>query len=168
MLTHANISELNVCYDILDSGREFQKKQGFVQWDDEYPTLDLVKEDIEKQIGYVLKIDGKIAAYMAITFDIEPAYNEIEGAWRKNEKYCVVHRMAIHSDFRNQGLTTKIFNLVEELCKQKDVYYIRIDTDFPNKRMQHIFIKNGFKECGVINFKGPKKAYDKILEKKQQ
>ena len=50
----------------------------------------------------------------------------------------------------------------------EDVYYIRIDTDFPNKRMQHIFIKNGFKECGVINFKGPKKAYDKILEKKQQ
>ena len=138
MLTHANISELNDCYDILDSGREFQKKQGFVQWDDEYPSLDLVKEDIEKQIGYVLKIDGKIAAYMAITFDIEPAYNEIEGAFRKNEKYCVVHRMAIHNDFRNQGLTTKIFNLVEELCKQKDVYYIRIDTDFPNKRMQHV------------------------------
>lgn len=98
MLTHANTSELNDCYDILDSGREFQKKQGFVQWDNEYPTL----------------------------------------------------------------------NLVEELCKQKDVYYIRIDTDFPNKRMQHVFIKNGFKECGVINFKGPKKVYDKILEKKQQ
>lgn len=168
MLTTANINELNECYAILNSGRNFQREQGFIQWDDEYPTLDLVKKDIEKHIGYVFKINDKIAAYMAITFDIEPAYNEIDGVWRRNEKYCVVHRMAIHSDFRNQGLTTKIFKSVEELSKEKDVYYIRIDTDFPNKRMQHVFIKNGFEECGVINFKGPKKAYDKILEKKQQ
>lgn len=168
MLEHAKMKEINECYAILDSGREFQKAQGFVQWDEEYPTFNLVKEDIENKIGYVYKIDGFIAAYMAITFDIEPAYNEIDGAWRKDEKYCVIHRMAIHEKYRNKGLTTKIFKEVEKLCIEKNIYYMRIDTDFPNKRMQHVFIKNGYVECGTINFKGPKMAFDKILEKKQQ
>ena len=37
-------------------------------------------EDIEKQIGYVLKVDDEIAAYMAITFTEDPFYKDIKGA----------------------------------------------------------------------------------------
>ncbi|MCI8514395.1 MAG: hypothetical protein HFI93_07150 [Lachnospiraceae bacterium] len=56
------------------------------------------------------------------------------------------------------------FRLIEELCLSKGIEGIRIDTDFPNKRMQHILIKNGFSPCGTVVFQGsPKPAYDKIL-----
>ena len=77
MLTTANINELNECYAILDSGRNFQREQGFIQWDDEYPTLDLVKKDIEKHIGYVFKINDKIAELNAKIKDLTKQYDEI-------------------------------------------------------------------------------------------
>ena len=56
------------------------------------------------------------------------------------------------------------FQLIEKLCIQRNVFSIRIDTDFPNKRMQHILQKNGYENCGVIVFQGSGKlAYDKSL-----
>ena len=168
-LVLANKEEIAYCYDILDAGREYQKSQGFIQWDDTYPTLDLVKEDVEKQIGYVLKVDDEIAAYMAITFTEDPFYKDIKGAWSSNDVYCVVHRVAVNPKFRSQGITTKIFKEVEKLCLENNIYYIRIDTHHENKLMQHVFEKNGFKYCGTCFFHGSDKlAYDKILEKKQQ
>lgn len=151
-------------YGIIDMGRRFQKEQGFTQWTEDYPTLDTVREDIRADKGYSLLTDGKIAGYMCIDFDGEPAYQNIEGAWRLEGPYAVVHRMAFHSAFRGMGLAEASFRLIEELCQQKGVSIIRVDTDFPNKRMQHILTKNGFVNCGTVVFQGSAKlAYDKIL-----
>ena len=62
------------------------------------------------------------------------------------------------------GLTDSAFALIEELCGARGVNSIRVDTDFPNKRMQHILEKNGFQQRGVIVFQGGEKlAYDKSL-----
>lgn len=72
--------------------------------------------------------------------------------------------MAFGKEFRGKGLAKIAINLIEELCRIKNIKSIRADTDFPNKRMQHILEKNGFKKCGTIVFQGSKKiAYDKVL-----
>ncbi len=159
----AQPQDLEICGRIINDGREFQRAQGFVQWDDTYPTLDLIREDIKMGKGYVLKIDGVIAGYMFIDFSGEPAYLNIKGEWRSDEKYAVVHRMAFSKDFQGKGLSGIAFGLIEKLCLENDVKYIRMDTDFPNKRMQHVMTKNGFVNCGIIVFQGEKLAYDKFI-----
>lgn len=159
----AQPEELEICYGIVDAGRNFQREQGFIQWTEEYPNLDTIRDDIQNKKGYVLKVDGCIAGYMCIDFGGDPAYDNIEGKWSAEEPYAVVHRMAFDSAFRGRGLADVTFRLIEELCLSRNVRYIRVDTDFPNKRMQHIFTKNGYKYCGVIIFQGRKMAFDKIL-----
>ena len=160
----AKIEELEKCYEIVDMGREFQKEQGFVQWTDDYPNLNTIHEDILRQKGYVVRVNGEIAGYMCIDFDGEPAYENIEGKWRLEAPYGVVHRMAFDKKFRGMGLADITFELIERLCKRKKIHYIRIDTDFPNERMQHILKKNGYENCGVIIFQGSGKlAFDKIF-----
>ena len=159
----AKPQDLELCWQIINEGREFQRAQGFVQWDDTYPTVDLIREDIKIGKGYVLKIDGVIAGYMFIDFSGGPAYLNIKGEWRSDEKYAVVHRMAFSKDFQGKGLSGIAFELIEKLCLENGVKYIRMDTDFPNKRMQHVMTKNGFVNCGIIVFQGEKLAYDKLL-----
>lgn len=160
----AQTQDAEVCYQILDLGREFQKAQGFVQWTDDYPNFDTVRDDIQHKKGFVLKVDGRIAGYMCIDFDGEPAYGHIEGRWQTEAPYAVVHRLAFHPDFRGLGLADVTFQLIGEFCLSRGVRYIRADTDFPNKRMQHILEKNGFVHRGVIVFQGGEKlAYDKTL-----
>lgn len=160
----ANSKELEVCYEIIEEGRAFQKEQGFVQWTEAYPNRDTIEADIEKKKGYVIKADKDILGYMCVDFDGEPAYDDINGAWRSEVPYAVVHRMAFSKKARGKGIADIAFGLIDKLCLAKGVKYIRVDTDFPNKRMQHILKKNGYIYCGVIVFQnGDKLAYDKFL-----
>ena len=164
-LLPAKLEELNACYDIIEQGREFQKEQGFVQWTDEYPNIHAIESDIKNSKGFVIKVDGIIAGYMCVNFDGEEAYANIRGKWHTDEKYAVVHRMAFDRKFRGTGLAYKTFDMIENFCVRNGVYAVRADTDFPNKRMQHILEKQGYAVCGTVVFQGgDKMAYDKVLK----
>ena len=44
-------------------------------------------------------------------------------------------------DFRGQAWRMRLSGSSGEFCTSRGVDYIRVDTDFPNKRMQHILKK---------------------------
>ena len=129
-LEPARIEEIDVCMEIIKEGKKFQEEQGFTQWTDDYPDTDTIRSDIENIKGYVLKMEGKIAGYMCIDFDGEPAYDDIQGKWRSEGPYAVIHRMAFRKEFRGRGLTDITFKLIEYLCIENDIHCIRVDTDF--------------------------------------
>lgn len=84
----AQLSEVDACYDLIDQGREFQRKQGFVQWTSDYPQREHVASDIEAGRGYALKDEsGHVAGYICIDFGGEPAYDSIKGQWRSKEPF---------------------------------------------------------------------------------
>lgn len=163
-LIPARQEDIPACMAILEDGREFQRAQGFVQWPDGYPPRSAVEEDVRSANGYVLKAEGTVAAYMYIGFDGDPAYPRINGAWRFDGPYAVIHRMAIGSAFRGRGLADTAFRLAGALCAARGVRLLRIDTDAQNKRMQRVLERNGFACCGtVIQGGGPRMAFEKQL-----
>lgn len=161
----AHLSEVDACYDLIEQGRAFQRKQGFVQWTSEYPQREHVAADIEAGRGYVLRDEsGCIAGYICIDFGGEPAYDVIKGQWRSKESSGVLHRMAISPEFRGQGLGGVMLRECARVCLEKAVSYIRADTSPENTRMQHVFEKEGYHRCGFIELRGSDKiAYDKLL-----
>ena len=128
-----------------------------------YPNFDTIVEIYNaKKVCH--QNDGDIIGYMCIDFSGEPAYDDIKGAWRRDTPYAVIHRMAFSQKARGKGIAGIAFDLIERFCLEQGVRNIRVDTDFPNKRMQHILEKQGFVHCGVIVFQGGEKlAYDKLL-----
>ena len=164
ILELAKPEEAEICNDILDKGRKFQREQGFVQWPDDYPSIDTIREDIEKKRGFVLREGEKTAGYVCVDFEGEPAYEEIEGSWRTDGTYAAVHRMAFEEEFRGKGLTETVFHEIEKLCRENGILTVRMDTGLENKRMQHVLEKNGFIKCGIVRYEGNKRlAYDKLL-----
>ena len=163
-LVPARPEDLPVCMEILDSGRAFQRQQGFLQWSDGYPDAADVARDIENGGAYLLMADNSPAAYTYIGFDGDPAYPAIEGSWHFDEPYGVLHRVAISENFRGMGLSDVLFSLAGELVKSRGFGCLRIDTHEQNKRMQHVLTKNGFSYCGMVLQNGePRLAYDKKL-----
>ena len=156
--------ELAVCLDILSSGREFQRAQGFVQWADGYPDSATVEKDLLSGDGWFLCVDGVPAGYFYLGFEGDPSYPLIRGAWHYEGAYAVVHRIAISDAFRGQGLTREVFRLIEDLAKARGVEVLRIDTHADNQRMRHVVEKNGFAFCGkVIQSDGWRLAFDKKI-----
>lgn len=163
-LVLAKPEDLHICMEILDSGRAFQRAQGFVQWRDGYPAEGDVLRDIQNGGAYLLTVDDSPAAYVFIGFDGDPAYPLIEGSWRFDEPYGVLHRVAISTDYRGIGLADILFSLSGDLVKEQGFHILRIDTHEDNKRIQHVLTKNGFSYCGTVLQNGePRLAYDKKL-----
>jgi RimJ/RimL family protein N-acetyltransferase len=112
----------------------------------------------------VLVDNDQIVAYAAIIFDREPAYEKIDGQWLTDGDYVVVHRIAAANAVKGKGVATKFFELIEDLCQEKNVYSIKIDTNFDNIPMMKILDKLHYKYCGEIFFGGAtRRAYEKVI-----
>ena len=59
-----------------------------------------------------------------------------------------------------------IFGFLEEFAIKYKVYSIKVDTNFDNKPMLHIFNKLGYTYCGKVYFRGQeRRAFEKVLDK---
>lgn len=154
-------SEAEQGYRCIEDARAYHASMGFEQWHPDYPTQQTVSDDIAQGIGYVFTNEGEVIGYCCIIMGDEPAYRSIDGAWKTDRPYAVVHRMAFARQVRGKGLSGQAFDLIKELCASAHIDAIRVDTQEENKVMQHILIREGFRYCGLIRFDGgPKLAYE--------
>lgn len=160
-LRKARLHEAGICYQCIEDARVFHKSLGFEQWHSDYPTQQTILDDISQNIGYVFVNEQEIVGYCCIIIGEEPAYRKIEGAWKTDRPYAVVHRMAFLQEARGKGLSGKAIDLIKEFCSSNHIGAIRVDTQDENKVMQHILDREGFQYCGLIQFGGgPKLAYE--------
>lgn len=156
--------DLNTIWEIIRFAKESRRLDGSNQWQDGYPNKQQIVSDIAQGYGYVLCTQHEIMFYAAIIFDIEPAYEAIDGQWLTYQPYCVIHRMAASPTGKGKGLSTKMMLEVEKLCLEKEIFSIKIDTNFDNAPMLYLIQKLGYKYCGKVYFRGSeRKAYEKIL-----
>ncbi len=164
VIAAAKPSDVSRIMQLIDEAKEFLKKSGVDQWQDGYPSLAIITQDIAAGSGYVIWDQETIIGYACISFDGEAAYDTIDGAWLSIQPYAVVHRLAVDSSRKGQGLASRLLQYAEELCAQRGIHSIKIDTDQRNEVMKHLLPKNGYTFCGDVTFEGsPKIAYEKLL-----
>ena len=152
--------------EIIRDGQRYFRQANIDQWVNNYPNEDIINEDISKGYSYVLVSEGKIVATAAVAFNGEPTYEKIyEGNWLTDEEYAVIHRIAVAEELKGQGVASVLLKMVEELCQERQVRSIKIDTHEDNKSMQRLMEKNGFIYCGIIYLESGSKriAFEKIL-----
>jgi hypothetical protein len=165
-LRKADISDITSIWEILKQAIEQRRQEGSEQWQNGYPNQQTVFDDITNGYGYVITENAVIIAYAAIIFGIEPAYSEIEGQWLTNGDYVAVHRVATSNSVKGKGVATKLFELLEDLSIEHNVFSIKVDTNFDNIPMLKILNKLDYSYCGEIFFNGaPRKAFEKVLKK---
>lgn len=153
--------EAQVCYRCIEDARAYHKSLGFVQWHPDYPTQQTILDDIAQNRGYVFTKDNEVIGYCCIIFGEESAYKIIDGEWKTDRPYAVVHRMAFRSFARGSGLSHEAISLISDICRSADFDAIRVDTQEENKVMQHILEREGFRYCGLVQFdSGTKLAYE--------
>jgi GNAT superfamily N-acetyltransferase len=160
----AKPSETTLIWEILGQAIIRRKNDGSNQWQDGYPNLEVVKNDVEKGQAFVLLDGEKVIGYTAILINNEPAYEAINGKWLTNDNFVVIHRVAITENYLGKGLAKKILSYVEDFALQNNIYSIKADTNFDNFAMMKIFENLGYILCGEVLLRGSaRKAYEKVL-----
>lgn len=164
-LRKAVISEVPEIDTILKDAIEQRRLDGSNQWQDGYPNKQTILDDIENGYAYVYRSGEKILAYVAIVFDEDPNYNAINGKWLTNDDYVNIHRIATSKENKGQGVASRLLVDIENMVLKKEIFSIKIDTNFDNIPMLRILEKLDYTYCGEVMVSGsPRKAFEKILK----
>ncbi len=132
--------------EIYDDARQYMRAHGNLeQWNQSYPSRDLIEQDIADGYSHVCEEDGSLIGVFFYREGEDPTYQIIyEGAWLNDKPYGVIHRIAVSSHER--GVASACFSYCFALCKN-----LKIDTHRDNYPMQRALEKNGFSRCGIIH-----------------
>ena len=148
----AKIEDLETIWPLFLYAKETMQQRGTQQWQDGYPFKETIEQDIVRHYAYVVEEAG------------EPTYEKIEGAWLNQEPYIVGHRMVVGKKGRGRGLGSFMIREAEKIAIIHGIRSVRVDTNFDNQVMKHIFEKEGYTYCGIIQVRdGKRETFQKIL-----
>ncbi len=163
-LREARVEDVPTIEQIMDDAVARMLAEGKKQWDENYPTVVHILDDVNRNCGYVMEFNGRVVAYGAVIFTGEPAYDDLRGEWLSDKPYVVVHRMAVALHAQRQGIARRFFTAVENLAASKGVASFRVDTNYDNDRMLRLLEDCGFEYCGKITYeKGDRMAFEKLI-----
>ena len=155
-IRRAETADLKRILEIYDWARKFMAENGNpTQWGISHPAQHVLEDDIHKGRLYVVTQENGICGVFMFALGEDPTYAYIEGSWRSDSPYGVIHRIA--------GSGGGILASALGFCSER-IGYLRIDTHADNKPMQRAIEKAGFSKCGIIYVEDgtPRIAYDRI------
>lgn len=154
-------------WQIIKDAKQIMIDNGRHQWTEEYPSYDRIKSDIMSGDAYVACNDkGRILAYAYITSQPEPAYNSPSVNWLSHNSYLVIHRLAVSAASRGIGLGKAMLQHAEQICRDKDINSIKVDTNYDNTEMLHLLSVLGYTHCGTVSYgaRGERLAFEKLMQ----
>ena len=170
IIRKATLKDLDSLMPIFDEARGTIAKLGINQWQDGYPSYDVISEDIDKNRSYAVEQDGIICGTFVLVDDGEILYDTIyDGHWLtgdESQDYVAIHRVAISVAKRGSGISTAMINYAADYAKGLGRASLRIDTHEGNVVMRRMLEKHGFVHCGTIHLANgaPRVAYEKMLK----
>ena len=168
MIRKSTVADIAGLMPIFEEARGTIAALGIDQWQNGYPSEDVILADIKKEQSYLCEIEGRICGTFAVIDDGEPTYDKIyEGEWLtgNSDSYIAIHRVAISVSSRGSGLSGKIIGFASDIAEGLGRKSLRIDTHRGNVVMRRMLEKQGFRYCGVIYLaNGDERVdYEKII-----
>lgn len=141
----AKIEDMNRIMEVYAIARRYMADNGNAgQWGASHPPREMLEQDIRNGQLFADTEGDEIHGVFMFAIGPEPTYSYIEdGAWKNDELYGTIHRIA------GDGVMRGVFGRCLEFCKGR-ISNVRIDTHSNNHTMRHLIEKSGFKRCGII------------------
>lgn len=162
----AHISDLEHLLSITKSCAKFMIENGIFQWNEHYPSKEVLLNDINLNQLWKLVENNLIIGLIVLTEVEDKEYKSVK--WlTENENNLYVHRLAIHPNFQGKGFAQKLMNFAENYAIENIYNSIRLDTFSQNKRNLQFYEKQDYKRLESIYFpkqsEHPFYCYEKVL-----
>ncbi|VAW19596.1 Acetyltransferase [hydrothermal vent metagenome] len=170
MIKKASISDLDQLYSITKSCAKQMTGNGVFQWDENYPSKEILQKDIDLQQIWKLEVQSIIIGIIVLTEIEDQEYQDVK--WlTKNNNNLYIHRLAIKPEDQGKGYAQKLMDFAENYALQNNYSSIRLDTFSKNKRNQEFYKKRNYKKLEHIYFPNqsefPFYCFEKVLKKNE-
>jgi ribosomal protein S18 acetylase RimI-like enzyme len=150
------MTEAEALFQIYCNGKQALEENGIYQWTNNYPTLEILKNDLKKGVLFTLKNDHKIIGAINLSEQQEPEYEFVD--WQfDSTKVLVVHRLVIEPMYQKQGFGQYLMDFAEHFATNNNYTSIRLDVYSQNNRAVEFYKQRGYYSRGDISF--PERAY---------
>jgi ribosomal protein S18 acetylase RimI-like enzyme len=127
------------------------RENGIDQWDELYPTSDILREDIENGEMYLLVRGEDIFSAVVINARQDEEY--AQGDWRCGSNPAVIHRLCVHPKYQHQGVAAETVRRAERLISGRGYDCVRLDTFTRNPYAMKLYKRLGYQKAGEIRFR---------------
>lgn len=139
-------------FSVFSAAVNHMEQQGIHQWDEIYPDLPTISEDIAKNQMYIGMIDDNIAVCFVLSEEYDEEYKNGKWQW-PNSKFCVIHRLCVNPQFQNKGIAKQTMEYIEKLCKEAGYDSIRLDCFTQNPYSRKLYEKAGYSVVGYADWR---------------
>lgn len=139
------------------------ESENILQWDEIYPSEEVVIADINEGRLYVFVQDNIIKGTITLNEFQDEEYKSIN--WTYNEgSNLVIHRLCVDPKYKGKGIATAFLKFADEFGKEEGYKSIRLDTFTLNPNSCRLYEKNGYEKRGIVTFrKGEFYCFEKKL-----
>lgn len=145
MTFSATRGEVDVAAEIMREVTQWCMDTGRPMWSLSAISKSVLLQSLKPEDFVVGKVNGEPACAMILTWD-DPEY------WpnaNKNEA-GYIHKVCVRRKFAGQQIPWKIFEYAMELCRARNVSYLRLDTYTHSALLRAMYRNLGFTEVGVV------------------
>jgi ribosomal protein S18 acetylase RimI-like enzyme len=163
----ANLSDLDTLYALTCKCGAHMREQGIFQWDSNYPSRTVLKNDIDSGELWILRGQEIIKGMIVLTEAMDEEYREVQ--WlTPNEDNLYVHRLAVLPELQGKGIGRSLMDFAERRAITLNYSSIRLDTFSKNPRNQRFYEQRDYTRLGKVYFKNqsqdPFYAYERVLK----
>jgi ribosomal protein S18 acetylase RimI-like enzyme len=162
----AAFNDLEKLYAITKSCANHMIDQGVFQWNNYYPSKEILQLDIELQQIWKLVKKNSIIGIVVLSEIEDTEYKTVK--WLTNSSHNLyIHRLAVDPNFQRKGYAQKLMDFAENYAMEHHYHSIRLDTFSQNKRNQEFYEKRNYVKLESIYFlkqsEFPFYCYEKVL-----
>jgi len=166
MISKASILDLKQIQLLTKSCAKHMIANGIFQWNENYPSKEVLQKDIELQQIWKLVLNKTIVGIIVLTEIEDKEYLNVK--WlTKNVNNIYVHRLAVLPAYQAKGYAQKLMDFAENYASNNKYNSIRLDTFSQNKRNQLFYEKRNYTKLENIYIpnqsKHPFYCYEKVL-----
>jgi|TARA_B110000003_G_scaffold255917_1_gene273090 ribosomal protein S18 acetylase RimI-like enzyme len=162
----ARTNELDRIKCIAEACAKDMINNNIFQWNENYPSKDVFKDDIENNSLYVCKSGSMVIGCIMLCSEKDKVYKDVN--WlTKDYKNLYLHRLAVDPSFQKNGIGRLLMDFAEKYAKNNKYKSIRLDTFSKNKRNNKFYRSRKYVQLDDVFFpmqsEFPFHCYEKII-----
>ena len=157
----ASNEEINYINSMFDTVKTKGKIDGTSDWDEDYPTREIIEDDINNKDLYVLEDQDKIVASISL---VEEEPEDIKDLGWERVRSCFLVRLCVAPEYQGKGIGEQMMKSISIIAKEKGYKATHHLAAVANKAANRLSKRMGYQDLGLIHVYGTDFiAYETIL-----